>query len=192
MNHKIIGLFLGIIGAIVISGLYLSMVMVEPVVENKIYEVRKDTLVTGDANPGDNSGLFYFMIYPHQAVPGTAYASNLTNASAYEYSDVGNTSCTKETPYSLKFDIVVKVGITNEDGAYTSNGTWNALYNWCLLTCADLSIGADTNMTEKLIGSTPTYAYYHYYLNNGGSGYSIIEGQTFNITSIKYFVKRIV
>jgi hypothetical protein len=153
---------------------------------------RVPTLITGDANPGDNSGFFYFMIYPHQASPGTAYATNLSNATAYEYSDSGNVSATGETPYSTTFDIVLKVGITDEDGQWTRNNTWNPDYAWMLLTCADLGIGADTNMTEIEIANTSTYCWRHYYLNNGGSGYTIIEGQNFNITSVKYYVQRIV
>lgn len=193
MDIKKTGLIFGAIIAVVVSGMFLSYIVSKPLVEqNLMVEQRETVLVTGDANPGDNSGFFYFMIYPHQATPGTAYASNLSNATAYEYSDTGNTTATRETPYSTTFDIIIKVGITNEDGYYTANQTRNPNYNWCLLTCTDLSISADTNMTEVFIGNTTTYAWYQYYMNNGGSGYTISEGQSFNITSVKYYVQRIV
>jgi len=136
------------------------------------------------------------MIKNHSANPTDEYCNNITNgtinSNCYEWSDVGNTSPTGETPYSTNFDILFKVGITNEDGQWTSNSTWNEGYLWMLLTCADLSIGADTNMTIIEIANTSTYAWYHFYLNNAGSGYTITEGQSFNITSVKYYVQRIV
>jgi len=193
MNGKKIGLIFGAILAIAVSGLFFSYIASQPMVENTIMEQRIPTLIpVGDANPGDNSGFFYFMVYPHQEDPATAYSVNLSNATAYEYSDVGNTSATGETPYSTTFDIVIKCGVTNEDGYWTGNQSRNADYNWCLITCADLSISADTNMTEVFIGNSTTYAYYHYYMNNGGAGYTITEGQSFNVTSVKFYVQRIV
>ncbi len=188
----------GLIGFIVIGlavgSLYLASV--SDVVEEHIVEVRKTTLIpVGDYNPGDNSGYFYFMVKNHSANPTVEYASNVTNgtinSNCYEWSDFWNTTATGETPYSTTFDIVIKTGVTNEDGQWTSNNTWNPDYNWLLLTCADLSIGADTNMTEIEIANTSSYAWYHYYDDNGGSGYTITEGQSFNITSAKFYVQRI-
>lgn len=183
---------LGAFVSVVVGVLVLNSVLLEPVVEKTIMERRVATLVTGDANPGDNSGFFTFMIYPHQANPATTYASNLSNASAYEFSDIGNTSCTGETPYGTAFDIYVKCGVTNEDGYWTENQTRNPAYNWCLLTCADLGIGANTNMTEVFIANNSAYAWYGYYLNNGHAGYTISEGESFNVTSVKFYVSRIV
>lgn len=193
MNGRKVGLVLGFCFALTATVLYLGFIIGQPVIENKLMpEHREPMLVTGDADPGDNSGFFYFMIYPHQADPATAYASNLSNATAYEFSDVGNTTCTGETPYSTTFDIAIKVGATNEDTYYTANQTKNDAWNWCLLTCADLGIGADTNMSQICIGNNTDYVWYHYYLNNGGAGYTITEGQSFNITAVKYYVQRIV
>lgn len=178
-----------IIGAIA-SGVYLFSV--SNIVEEQISEQRVPASVTGDADPGDNSGFFYFMIYPHQADPGTAYATNLSNATAYEYSDSGNTSATGETPFETTFDIVLKVGVTNEDGQWTSNSTWNDAYMWINLTCADLSISADTDMNETEIANTSSYRWMHYWLNNNGAGYTVAEGASFNVTSVKFYVQRIV
>lgn len=155
-------------------------------------EKRIPFLVTGDADPGGATGFFYFMIYPHQAAPGTAYKSNLSNASAYEYSDSGNAVCTGETPYGTTFDIVVKVGVTSADGKNTTTNLWDNNYMWVTLTCSALSIGANTNMTELEIYNNTGYRYMQYYLNNGGAGYTITEGQSFNVTSVKFWVKRIV
>ena len=188
----IMGSFLAIITSLII----ISSMVIQPLVEKNIMEKRELVLenhwVTGDANPGDNSGLFYFMIYPHSADPGTDYAVNLSNSSAYEFSDEGNTSCTGETPYGTSFDIIVKVGVTDDDGKNTTTGFFDDSYLWVTLTCADLSISSDTNMTEIQLGNTSSYAWYQYYLNNGGSGYTITEGESFNVTSVKYWVMRIV
>ena len=192
-THKKIGILFGFMLTVFVTALFVASNVMQPVVENQIYEpMRKTVLVPlGDGNPGDNTGLFYFMIYPHQADPGTAYASNLSNATAYEFSDYGNQSCTGETPYApTTFDIVLKIGITDEDGKNTSG--WQDSFNWCHITCADLSIGADTNMSEQVIGTGGTYAWYHYYMNNGGSGYTIEENEDFNVTSVKLYVRRIV
>jgi len=184
-----IGVTLGVLFVVVlIVGINLHT-SVETSIMN---ELRSPTLVVGDADPGDASGFFYFMIYPHAAVPATTYASNLSNATAYEFSDTGNTTAEDETPYSTTFDIVIKAGVTNEDGYYTGNQTRSEGYQWCLATCSELSIGADTNMTEQFIGNSTNYAWYHYYLNNAGSGYTTTEGQYFNVTGVKFYVQRIV
>jgi hypothetical protein len=173
-----------------IAGMMIVSNIQEPIMKQLSVQ-RQPTLVTGDGDPGAGvSGFFYFMIYPHQAVPATAYASNLSNATAYEFSDVGNASCTGETPSGTTFDIVVKVGVDDSDG---ENGTvWMDSWTWCLITCADLSIGANTNMTEIQLANTSEYAWYQYYMNNGGAGYTIAEGQAFNVTSVKLYVNRIV
>ena len=47
-------------------------------------------------------------------------------------------------------------------------------------------------MTEQFIGNSTNYAWYHYYFNNAGSGYTITEGQSFNVTGVKFYVQRIV
>lgn len=191
MNKKmcVVALF----GAVVVSALFLSFMIGQPVIEKEILESRSPFLVTGDAAPGTNTtGFFYFMIYPHSATPLTTYAANLSNATAYEYSDSYNTSATRETPYGTTFDIVVKVGGEKDDVCTSSNGTWNESMCWALVTCAGLSIGADTNMTEKFIAQDGTYyCWIHYYLNNGGAGYTITEAQSFNVTGFKYYVQRL-
>ena len=179
-----------VIGAIV-GGIYLFSVN-DAVVEYEVEAQKVPTQVTGDADPGDNSGFFYFQIRPHEADPETAYATNQSNATAYEYSDSGNVSATGETPFETTFDILIKVGVTDEDGQWSSNNTWNDAYMWLNLTCADLSISADTDMNETEIANTSSYRWMHYWLNNAGAGYTITEGESFNITSAKYYVMRIV
>lgn len=163
----------------------------EPITHKNIEVARVKVLVTGDADPGaGNSGFYYFMIYPHSADPGTDYATNLSNATAYEFSDIGNTSCTGETPYNTAFDIVLKVGVNDTDGLNMSSSAWDDDYIWLTLTCSDLSIGADTNMTEIEIDNTASYRWMHYYLNNGGVGYQIVLGEHFNVSSCKFYVMR--
>ena len=168
-----------------------SEVVQENVIE-KMDVLREPILVTGDPDP-DVTGFYYCKIYPHSGDPYNDYAVNLTNASSYEYSDVGNTTMTGETPYETTFDIVIKIGINDDDGLYTGNSSWSDGYSWMLLTCADLSIGADTNMSWVEIGTDGTdYRWIHYFLDNDGSGYTISEGASFNITSAKFYVQRVV
>lgn len=167
----------------------------DAVVEHQIINAKREmVLVTGDGDPGaGKSGFFYAMIYPNSGDPGTDYAVNLSNATAYEYSDIGNESATGETSYFTAFDIVIKVGINESDGYNLSSSAWEDGYTWLTLTCADLGIGADTNMTELEIAYTgSTYRWMHYYLNNGGAGYQIDVGEHFNITSMKFYVQRLI
>ena len=181
-------LFVGV----VVGMLYLSTIQ-EPIIEQAVHMRRVPTLVTGDGNPGDGvTGFFYYAAYPHQADPGTAYASNLSNATAYEYSDTGdNNACTGWTPYATTFDLVVKVGVNNSDGYNITAAAWDDTYMWMNLTCANLTIGADTDMTEIEIAAQGTvYRYMHYYLNNGGAGYTIDVGDKYNVTSVKFGVLR--
>jgi hypothetical protein len=133
------------------------------------------------------SGFQYFMVYPHQAVPGTAYASNLSNATAYEFSDSLNTEMTGETPYTQKFDFVLKFRVNTTVGWNTSSSEW--MDSWVR---ANLSVNFDfladiTNsaMTIKQIANNTEYAWYHAYLNNGGAGYQIAKNEKFNCTMIK-------
>jgi len=147
--------------------------------------------VTGDPVAGQ-SGFFYFTVWTHQADPGSAYANNLTYTNGYEYATSGDVVATGETPFNTAFDIVLKVGVNVSDGWNTTESRWDEAYQWLTLTCADLSIEADTNMTEIQIANTSTYAWYQYYLNNGGAGYTINEGEHFNVTSCKFWVKRLV
>lgn len=153
---------------------------------------RHNALVGADG-VGDTTKIVYFQIRPHAADPGATYASNVSNATAYEYAPTvaANASATGSTPFGTAFDIVVGVAVDYDDGYNQTSSEWDNSYNWCTLTCADLSIGANTNMTEVLVGSNANTAWYNYYLNNGGSGYTIVLGETFNITSMKYWVKAI-
>ena len=184
------GMLFTIASCAIVAMIANSFIM-QPMVEENIISVsREQMLVTGDGNPGGDSGLFYFMIYPHSADPGTDYASNLSNATAYEFSDVGDAECTGTTPKDTAFDIVVKVGVKLADGF--DGSVWQDAYHYVWITSSDLSIGADTNMTQVTISESANYGWFHYYMNNGGSGYTIIENEAVTIDNVKFYVYRIV
>jgi len=150
--------------------------------------------VSGPGDPGwdpnDPTQMVYIQIRPHVADGWATYASNQTNVSAYEYG-VGNESATGTTPFATAFDILVQVGISYNDGYNQTTSVWDMNYSWVTLTCADLTIGADTNMTGLAVANDGiTHQWRHYWLNNSGSGYTIVLGESFNITSIKYWVRR--
>ena len=145
--------------------------------------------VTGDGDPGgDASGFMYFMVYPHSATPATTYASNLSNATAYEYSDSLNAEMTGETPHTTAFDFVLKFRV-NDTVAYNVSGSkWMDTWVRANITCdfdfaAD--IAADTAMTIVQIANGTDFAWYHAYVNNGGVGYQITHNEKFNVTSVK-------
>lgn len=179
------------VSSAVMIGIYLavSFIMIGFQVQDVVFEHERSNqlIALADGNPGAGvGGFFYWMVYPHQAVPGTAYTSNLSNATAYEFSDTVNASLTGETPFDTTFDLVLKWGY-NSSQDWNSTGTcWEDAWIWVTCTNADISIGADTNMTEIEIANTSaSYRWMHYYMNNGGSGYTITHGQSCNTTSVK-------
>ena len=176
----------------VVVGMLYSSSIQDPIIKQS-YVKRIATSVTGDGDPGaGKSGFFYMMIYPHSGNPNVDYAVNLSNSTAYEFSDTGdNNACTNETPYLTTFDIVVKVGVNNTDGYNASTPAWDNTFVWVNITCANLVIGANTDMSEVQIGASgTTYRWMQYYINNGGVGYTIDVGEHFNITSVKMGVMR--
>jgi hypothetical protein len=183
------GLLTCLIIGVVTALLYLNSVS-GPVTMTAIEPKRVPTLVVGDG-PGATTGLSYIMIYPHQAVPATAYASNLSTGNAYEYSLTGNESATGSTPFLTKFDIVVKAACDFDDGYNQTSETWDDDYLWMTITCTDLSISANSEMSMVSIVNTAATRWVHFVMNNGGTGYQIPLGFQYNITSLKYWVMAI-
>jgi len=54
-----------------------------------------------------------------------------------------------------------------------------------LITCANLAMGADTVMSWQQVVNNSNYMWGHFYMDNGGAGYTITHGQTVNVTSFK-------
>ena len=172
--------------------LILSIVM-QPVVEQQTMEIRDEWVEhpLGDASPGTgNTGFMYIMVYPHSGNPGTDYQSNLSNATAYEYSDSTSGELTGETPFNTAVDYVMKVRVNKTDGYNESGSSWQNDWVRANITidfdyASDVS---DLGMTEVEIGTGGSYRWYHYYANNAGSGYQITKGETFDITALTFDV----
>ena len=140
--------------------------------------------VRADGNPGaGESGMVRLMIYPHDADPGTTYASNLTNDAAYAYGNTWNTSLTGDVPYApTTFDIVVKARFNTTHAYSSGNTTWMLSWVNSTIRCPDLSINANTTMTKVQITTNENYMWVHFYMNNGGAGYTRTHGVTTNVT----------
>lgn len=181
----------GVLYSLLIAGLVVSisamMVLynVTDTVEIKIVKEEKQWLTVGEGPL--NQGFQYFMIYPHDATPDTTYATNLSNATAYEFSDLTNESAGSDVPYDTTFDLVWKCAYTYAQAYDTGDSKWNMTWLRSLVTSADLSIGADTQATRVSIvnDSGETYCYVHYYMNNAGAGYTTTHGEEVNVTSVK-------
>ena len=130
-------------------------------------------------------GVLQVYIYPHSADPGTDYAANLSNASAYAWANTLNEAMTGNVPYGTTFDIVYKIRVNVSEAYNTTGSNWETSWVRCNITCADLSIGADTAMTGLEIADNVDFMWMNYYENNGGAGYTITHGQQVNITSFK-------
>ena len=183
------GAVLGTAGCVFVAFMLLTMNAGNVVVDMVDVPVRVLKPVNlGDANPAANETFVaYVMSYPHQADPGTAYASNLSNATAYEFYDGTDSEMTGETPYDTTFDLVVKIGVNATHGWNSTGSTWEMGWINATLTCADLSISQDTACSEQQINAGDDWNYVHYYLDNSGSGYTRSHGETFNVTSFEFW-----
>ena len=194
LNRK--GVFVGIVLAVAVSAIYLGFVLTSPIVEQTVMQSKKiPFLVTGDYAPGEGvSGFFYFIIIAHQASPSAIYAYNnishtTTNATIFEYADTFNISATGETPYNTLFDIVLKYGVTDNDGqSGNATGFWDENYFWVTMNSVNLTI-TNLNCTKYFIGKNSTYEWFHAVATNGGAGYQIAIGQTYQVNA-SYYVQR--
>lgn len=143
-------------------------------------------VASAEGNPGTGaSGVLEILIYPHSADPGTDYATNLSNATAYGHTDNLNTSAGSSIPFATTFDIVMKVRF-NATHAYNTTGSkWMDAWVQANITCADLSIGAFTPMTWLQTDNTSTYMWGNFYVNGGGAGYTITHSEHVNVTLLR-------
>jgi hypothetical protein len=179
--------------SLIILGAVVGFVMLANMNPTQIIETRGargwNNFSLAEGNPGAGSGgCLGIHVYIHQAVPGTAYATNLTEvvgALTFAYGDNLNSALTGNVPFATAFDLAIE-GRANVSQAYNTTGSkWEL--SWCrtLITCADLGIGADTAMTLVEVANNTNYIWYISYINNGGVGYTITHGEQVNVTSLK-------
>jgi hypothetical protein len=173
-----------------VAGIMVLSQLQEPIVKTTISSTPRTWKSVGDGTiEAGASGFCYFMTYPHSADPATDYATNLSNATAYEFSDVLNAEMTGETPYSTAFDFVVKFRVNATVGYNTSSSLWKDSWVRANITCNfqfATDIPALSSMTiVKIASAGSTYAWYHGYINNAAAGYQITKGETFNVTTLR-------
>jgi len=165
------------IATCIMIGFIVTMLVTTQVQETIVISIPREWRDVGGIQfpQPDASGVIITRVYPHQALPGTAYATNLTNASAYAYGQ-RNTSMTGECPRNTLFDVVSTVRFNRSD---IENGTvfqlTYARMNW---TCVVLGVGALTSMTavnisDQVLGDRLEYMFVNFYDNNAGAGWSI-------------------
>jgi len=182
-----IGFLLVIVAVSVVTAMMYLQQVSEPVMQTTIQSAPRSWKPVGYANPGTGKGGFLcFGTYPHQAVPGTAYKSNLSNATMYEFTDnPAGGELTRETPYTQLFDFVLTFRVNATQGYNTSGSRW--MDSWVQ---ANLTINFDfladvpkTAMTIVQISNNTVYAWYNAYLNKGGAGYQISKNEKFTYTT---------
>jgi len=171
-----------------VAGIMVLSQLQEPII-NTISSTPRTWKSVGDGTiAAGASGFCYFMTYPHSADPATDYATNLSNATAYEFSDTLNAEMTRDTPYSTAFDFVVKFRVNTTVGYNSSGAKWMSSWVRANITC-DFQFATDipalSAMTIVEITNTTTYAWYHGYINNAAAGYQITKGETFNVTTLR-------
>ena len=146
--------------------------------------------VYAEADPGaGNSGILEIFYVNHSA--GNDYASENTSATLETWCDTSGLGyCNAddsdtELAYDTAFDIVVRVRC-NDDAKRDS--TWWDTDVRVRMTSADLSIAGDTEMTRSITANNSdyTFLYLNFYLDGGGSGYTLTKGESNEITSIKF------
>jgi hypothetical protein len=118
----------------------------------------------------------------HAAAPAVTYASNISNASFYEFRDVTTGEMTGTTPHSTAFDFLVKYRLNASDGYNTSSSAWTLLWSYINMSCnfnwtADITT---LTMTDVEIDNSGTYIWIYAYANNGGAGYTISKNEKFS------------
>ena len=73
----------GVLAVGFVAAFLLTSYLGEPMVEEQVIHSKKIVLGWLGDPAGDTSGLCMFSTYPHQAVPATAYATNLTTGACY-------------------------------------------------------------------------------------------------------------
>lgn len=126
-----------------------------------------------------NGGVLQVYIYKHQASPGIAYATNLSNVSAFCYAWANNlnVAMTGNVPYGLTFDIVYKVRVNVSEAFDTIGSVWMETWVRSNITCANLGITPDTPMVGVQISNNTDWMWMNFYINNVGSGYTITNGE---------------
>lgn len=140
--------------------------------------VNRDWHALADYDPGSGkAGFLRIGTCAHQAVPGTAYATNVSTW--YEYTDsAGSAEMTGETPSDIAFDIVFKFR-TNVTVNYASNNaTW--VLAW-VRAFIDINFDFATDVVNQQINivevtHNANYAWYQAYIqdSNGGTGTGFI------------------
>jgi hypothetical protein len=190
-TYRKAGMTVGILGLVCIGfviGLLVLSQSTQPIVENTV-RVRTNRMIPLGDPVGDASGFCGFFHYPHQADPGTAYATNLTTGASYEYILSLSGVMTGETPHSTLYDYVVKIVVNDTVGYNTTSSSWEP--DWIYMNMSvDLNFGSDipwTQMTLVETTNTSDFCWYQGYLNNGGAGYTLSQNQktnsSFNMTA---------
>lgn len=168
-------------------GLLISTLSFQEVVEVRpIKERIRRYRDMGDGDPtGDESGFRALRVYPHQAAPATAYASNLSNASSYEWLYSLNGSATGETPYSTAVDYVVELIVNDTVGYNESSSAWEPTNFVFMNITVDFDWSSDvawTRMTAVEVANNSDFAWYNLYINNAGAGYQYAKNEDANIS----------
>jgi hypothetical protein len=183
----------GLLSLIVVGmtvGIVFTFQIQDVVMTNVLHQRSWKPIATADADPGgDNSGFMYFMAYPHSTDPTNDYAVNLSNGTAYEYSDSLNAEMTGETPHSTLHDYIMKFRVNDTVAYNTSSSQWEDSWVRANITIDfdfATDVASDTNMSIIQIANNSDFAWYHAYIQGNGdsAGFTITHNEKFNVTSV--------
>jgi len=184
--------------AMMVAGMMVASVSLLPLdgeTKMSLTERSWGTVSAADASPGVSGGVINVFIVDNAA--GVDYDSvDITEAHAAVYASFGagaslDAALDGDVPYNTPFDIVIKCQYNYTHAYNVSSSSWDVDYVRGLITSADLSIDADTTMSKSssFISTTGNSAgdtgIIYLYMDNGGFGYQMAHGETFNVTSFK-------
>lgn len=147
-----------------------------------------------DADPGaGNSGFLEGRHNPYAATPLTTYNANISNATAYEFSDSINSTMTGETPYDTVFDVAHRHRFNVTDLYNSTGSTWELDWVYLNITCADLGIATAITMEEIEIVNNSEFAWVTFYIQDAdggaGTGFTITHDEKVNATYQLYIFR---
>lgn len=167
-------------------GILVSTISFQDVITNPLEPRKWFNNALADHDPtGDMGGYIYFMTVALDTTPADSLNSNITmGTTAYEESDVINSEMGNETPHSTAYMYVINFKV-NDTTSYNSSGTvWMPSWIYMNIT-VDHEFASDVAWVQMdliEIANNTNFAWYHGYINNSGSGYTITNNEKFNAT----------
>lgn len=159
-------------------------------VEERKWELRP----LADANPGaGNSGFLEARHNPYAATPLTTYNANISNATAYEFTDSINSTMTGQTPYDTATDVAHRHRFNVTDLWNSTASAWELDWVYLNITGSTYGIASPITMEEIEIANNSQYIWVTFYIQDAdggaGTGFLLDRSEQVNATYQLYIFR---